>query len=423
MNNSLTLDKFVKSIHERTFKMDKEQLPKLSNYRWVILAIAALMDVISNYVQFQISALATQIMPALHITPPQFSSLLMAPMLIAVFLSIPAGSLADKFGAKKVVSIGCIISVIGAFGRLFAQNFWSMMIMLLMFGVYMSLLNANTIKIFGIWFKQDTNMAMGVFFASAGVGAALSQITGSFFPSVNAAYIFSSLVLLILAICWILFVKDAPKGESIQKEQTVDSESTIKYFEVAAKSKKTWLIAICGGLGSAASTAFSGILPQAFAARGMSDATAGIIASVASFGSLFGALMGPAIIAKLKKAKGFMISVTLVSAILMAITWFVPVGLPLVISLVAGGLFGSMTGPIMQAMPIQFPEIGPKYAGSAGGLIGTVTLLLAYVVPILISLIAGRSYIFTFFIQGIVIALTAIFIAILPDANNVNKHS
>ena len=97
MNNSLTLDKFVKSIHERTFKMDKEQLPKLSNYKWVILAIAALMDVISNYVQFQISALATQIMPALHITPPQFSSLLMAPMLIAVFLSIPAGSLADKF--------------------------------------------------------------------------------------------------------------------------------------------------------------------------------------------------------------------------------------------------------------------------------------------------------------------------------------
>lgn len=218
MNNSLTLDKFVNSIHERTFKMDKEQLPKLSNYRWVILAIAALMDVISNYVQFQISALATQIMPALHITPPQFSSLLMAPMLIAVFLSIPAGSLADKFGAKRVVSIGCIISVIGAFGRLFAKDFWSMMIMLLMFGVYMSLLNANTIKIFGIWFKQDTNMAMGVFFASAGVGAALSQITGSFFPSVNAAYIFSSIVLLILAICWIVFVKDAPKGESIQKK-------------------------------------------------------------------------------------------------------------------------------------------------------------------------------------------------------------
>lgn len=65
--------------------MDEKQLPKLSSYRWVILAIAALLDAISSYIQFQISALAVQIMPALHISPAQFQSLLMAPMLIAVF--------------------------------------------------------------------------------------------------------------------------------------------------------------------------------------------------------------------------------------------------------------------------------------------------------------------------------------------------
>lgn len=396
----------------------KAQTPILSNYRWVILIIASLMDIISNYVQFQISALATKIMPVLHISPPQFSSLLMAPMLTAVFLSIPAGVLADKFGAKKIVSIGCIISVIGAFGRLFAKNFISMMIMLLMFGVYMALLNANTIKIFGIWFKQDTNMAMGIFFASAGIGAALSQMTGSLFPSVEAAYLFSSVALLILAICWILFVRDVPKNEEIQKENMVSSSSTLKYFKVAAKSRKTWLVAICGGLGSAASMAFSGILPQAFAARGMSNSSAGIVSSVASIGSLLGSVVGPVIIAKLKKAKGFMIAVTIVSAILLSITWYVPTGILLVLNLVAGGLLGSMTGPIMQAMPIRFPEIGAKYAGSAGGLIGTVSLLISSCVPVIISSIAGHNFVTTFIIQGITIALTVIFIAVLPDANS-----
>ena len=102
--------------------MDEKQLPKLSNYRWVILAIAALLDAISSYIQFQISALAVQIMPELHISPAQFQGLLMAPMLVAVFLSIPAGSLADKFGAKKIVSFGLVISVLGAYGRLFADR-------------------------------------------------------------------------------------------------------------------------------------------------------------------------------------------------------------------------------------------------------------------------------------------------------------
>jgi len=48
--------------------MDEKQLPKLSNYRWVILAIAALLDAISSYIQFQISALAVQIMPAAYFT-------------------------------------------------------------------------------------------------------------------------------------------------------------------------------------------------------------------------------------------------------------------------------------------------------------------------------------------------------------------
>ncbi|WEV39626.1 MFS transporter [Lactobacillus sp. ESL0681] len=404
--------------------MEEKQLPKLSNYRWVILAIAASLDMISNYVQFQISALATQIMPELHLTQPQFSSLLMAPMLIAVFLSIPAGSLADKFGAKKIVTVGLVVSVIGAFGRLWASNFITMMIILLLFGVYMALLNANTMKLFGTWFKQDTNMAMGIFFASASVGIMLSQITGPMFPNVQTAYIFSSVVLLILAVCWIVFVKDVPAGEELPKQEVVaeHKESSWDFFKVAAKSKKTWIVAMSVGFGMGASEAFSGILPQAFAARGMTPTQAGTIAAIATVGSMCGSAFGPAIVDKSKRAKPLMMLITILGGISMAITWYMPLGIVLTANLILGGLLGAMTGPIMQAMPIQFPEIGPKYAGSAGGLVGTISLLLSYCVPVIISAIAGKSYVTTFIVQGTVFALTAIFIALLPDANSARRH-
>lgn len=396
--------------------MEEKQLPKLSSYRWVILAIVALLDATSNYIQFQVSALAVQIMPALHISPAQLQSLGMAPMLIAVFLSIPAGSLADKFGAKKIVTIGLIVSLIGAFGRLVATNFATLMIMLLLFGVYMALLNANTLKIFGVWFKQDTNLAMGVFFASASVGIILTRITSPLFPSVKAAYTFSSFLLLVLAICWIIFIKDAPKDEPIPQTQMKQGkpESSLDFFKVAAHSKMTWIVAASVGVGMGASEAFSNIMPTALAARGMTPIQGNTVATI---GSLCGSLFGPAIIGKAKKAKPLMITVTILAGLLIALTWFIPLGMPLTISLILGGLFGAMTGPLMQAMPITFPEIGPKYAGSAGGLIGTVSLLFSYCVPVIISVIAGSNYMMTFIIQGIVLMLTTIFMAILPDAN------
>lgn len=399
--------------------MEQKQLPKLSNYRWVILAIAALLDATSNYIQFQISTLAVQIIPALHISTAQFQSLAMAPMLIAVFLSIPAGTLADKFGPKKIVSVGLVISVIGAFGRLIATNFATMMIMLLLFGVYMALLNANTLKIFGTWFKQDTNIAMGVFFASASVGIILSRITSPRFPSVQSAYMFSSFLLLVLAVCWMIFIKDTPAGEEIPKQEIQQdrAESSLDFFKEAARSKKTWIVAISVGVGMGASEAFSNIMPPAFAARGLSPIQGNSVAAIATIGSLCGSLFGPAIIGKAKKAKPIMITVTILAGLLMAAAWFIPLGAPLTISLILGGLLGAATGPLMQAMPITFPEIGPKYAGSAGGLIGTVSLLFSYCIPVLISMIAGRNFMLTFIIQGVVMMITAIFMAMLPDAN------
>ncbi|MDF7639665.1 MFS transporter [Lactobacillus sp. ESL0791] len=395
--------------------MNEGKRPPLSSYRWVILGIIALMDMISNYVQFQISALATQIMPALHISQAQFSSLLMAPMLVAVFLSIPSGMLADKFGAKRVVTVGCIVSVIGAYGRLVAHNFISMMLMLMLFGIYMALLNANTIKIFSTWFKQDTNIAMGIFFASASVGITLSQLTSSLFASVNAAYLFSSTVLLVLTVLWIIFVKDTPKGEVVPK-----GEPVTKYLKIVVKSKKTWLVGISGGIGSAATMSFTGILPQALInGKAIAVASAGAIASVATIGSLIGSLVAPAVTHKLNRAKPFMVLTRIVAAISIFITWFMPAGGLMVTNLVIGGLFGAANGPLMQGMVAEFPEIGSKYAGSAGGLVGTVQLLLSYVVTVAISAIAGQNYLITFAIQAILTASTMVFILLLPDANHV----
>lgn len=52
------------------------------------------------------------------------------------------------------------------------------------------------------------------------------------------------------------------------------------------------------------------------------------------------------LINKAKKAKPVMIVFTLIGGFLMAMTWFIPLGLPLTIALILGGLFGAMTGQL-----------------------------------------------------------------------------
>ncbi|MEG0757481.1 MAG: MFS transporter, partial [Raoultibacter sp.] len=127
---------------------------KLSSYRWVVLGVSCLIIFVADYIQFQLSALAIEIMPALGIDVAQFSALLLAPLLAGVFVSIPGGSLADKYGAKIVVGIATALSVILAFGRLAAGDFTMMLIMMLGTGIAPSVLQADTIKLFGAWFEE-----------------------------------------------------------------------------------------------------------------------------------------------------------------------------------------------------------------------------------------------------------------------------
>ena len=386
----------------------KGVLPK---YRWVILGITCFLCFISNYIQFQVSALAYVVMPELGITPVQFSSLLMAPMLIAVFLSIPSGMLGDQIGSKKVVGIGCIISVIGAFGRLYAGSFGTMMLMLSACGIAIAFLNANLIRVLGIWFQVETDKAMGYFYASSCAGIVLSQLTGTLFSSVPAAYMASSAGLLVGTVLWLILARDCPEGM-----EPAPPEPVMEYMKTAAKSKNTWIVAIVVGLGMGSTTAYAGILPQALIfGHGVNETLASSMAAIVTVGSFFGSLIGPMICSRLVVMKPFMMVTTLIGAVLMFVTWYTPIGFLMWAVLVLNGFFSATQGPILQSMPIQFPEIGEKYAGSAGGIIGTASLLISYVVPIVISAVAGENYALNLGLESLVFAAGSLCIMVLPE--------
>ena len=64
---------------------------RLSPYRWVILAVAMLGTFIGSYAQFQLPPLAYKLMPALNLSPSQFSALMAGPMTGSLFICILRG--------------------------------------------------------------------------------------------------------------------------------------------------------------------------------------------------------------------------------------------------------------------------------------------------------------------------------------------
>ena len=70
--------------------------------------------------------------------------------------------------------------------------------------------------------------------------------------------------------------------------------------------------------------------------------------------------------------------------------------------------------PTLLALPVQFAAIGPKYAGTAGGVVGTIQLLGAVVVPnYILTPIAGDNFIVLFLVSGICMPISGMFSALI----------
>lgn len=393
---------------------------KLSAYRWMILFVVCLVCILANYMQYQVSALAVQLMPMFSIDEAGFSMLLLMPMLTAVFMSIPMGTLGDKVGPKKVVGVCMIVAVAGGFLRTFGDSFILQLISMFMLGAGISALNANLVKIFSAWFMEKTQIAMGFFFGSAGVGVILAQMVAPLFGSVFMSYFTAAIALTVVTVLWFLLVKNAPAG---MPQVATSGESPLKYFSVAAKSRNVWLVGLSYGFSLAACTAFAGFVPQALILScGVDPVTAGLIASCAAFGSIIGSLIGPAICNRLGKWKPYLVVTIVIGTLLMVYFWYgvimsgtIP-SLPfLMVVMVLSGAFGAINGPIVQAMPYALPDIRGKYAGSAGGLVSTIGLLCSYFIPVAVSAMAVGSYVLNLGIESLIFLASAVFILLIPE--------
>lgn len=396
--------------------MEKSKLP---GYRWVVLLVVCLVCFMANFTQYQVSAWGVSVMDMLQTDVAGLTSLMLMPMLTAVFLSIPCGSLADRYGVKRVVCVGLAISVIGGFVRCFALGSMpGQLVAMFMLGCGIAALNANLAKVLGTWFREQTSLAIGFFYAASCLAIVIAQAFSTYMGTLFISYLIAAIVLAVVAVLWFVLDRDVPEGETLPEPEPVT-----KYLKVAVKSKNVWFIALAYGLTLASTTAYCAILPSALElGRGIETALAGSLAAVITVGSFFACFAGPAYVVKRGKNKPFLIVTTILGAMVMFVNWFVPMGAGLWAVLIINGFLTALSGPIIQSMTPQLKEIGIKYAGSAGGIIGTVGLLCSYFIPIVISAIAGDNWVLNLGIESALFLSSLVLIILLPETGIKGKY-
>lgn len=350
---------------------------KESAYGWVILFIVFLGQVLLNVLIFQIGGLAGQLIPALHLQSSQLAMVLSVPMLASAILGIPAGALADRFGVKNVVTFGLIISSMSSFARIGANSFIMLFAWMFLLGFGVAFINSNAAKLLGAWFPvQRMGFAMGIYVAGAGVGITIALMTSPLFPSVHAAFLASAIAITCLTLLWLLLIKNKPAGAPDQPVHTMT-----ECLGVAAKSKNVWIGAIAMFFMMGTYVTHSGFLSNALVqAKGIKPVQAGLVASALTLAFIGGGLIGPVISHKAGLIKPFLAPTAILCAISSYLAWNVAFGpLTFVFLIIAGLLLGTSV-PIIMGLPMSLPEIGPVYAGSAGGILSTFQMAGAFVI-------------------------------------------
>jgi nitrate/nitrite transporter NarK len=385
----------------------------LSPYRWVILIVAMLAGFIGSYAQFQLPPLAYKLIPALHISSSQFAALMGGPMTGAIFVCILGGALVDRYSVKNVVTASLVLAVIGCTFRYAVTSFWPFFFLTILAGLASALLTSSLAKLFGAWFSpKQMGTVLGIYMISPTLGMFSGTATTALFPSEAGAFIFSGIACLVILILWMIFAKNKPEGAPDMPVLPVT-----QYLGQAARSSSTWFAGVCLFFVMGALMTFNDFLPNALHdLRGISPVKAGFYGSLASLGGVFGAFMGPVICNRMGVMKRYLVIISLLGAAAVFLSWQLPLGPAIVIALFLAGFLLSAVMPPIFSLPMLLPEIGPVYAGSAGGIIATLQVLGAVVVPtFIITPLAGPNETVLFGLAALCFALVIIPALFLPE--------
>lgn len=376
-----------------------------------------------NYAQYQLSPLAPSLTSEFAISASQFSSLFTAAMIPGILLSLVSGILIDKHNPKLVAGASFALSTLGAVINLLGNSYGTLFLGFVLTGVAATILNSCSAKLLGAWYKpSQLTSKIGIAFSFSTLSMTVALATTAFFPNRKAAFSVALALFVIALTCWCLLYRNNP-----ERDGAVSTHADSKHVPAPAQpslgallkrvmsSRNVWLVGIALFFLMGPNVIMSSMGPTILTTRGIGSVAAGYYTSIYTIGALISCYVAPMLAKALRSVKRTVVIFTLAAAFCVAFGWRAPEGLALGIAFFLAGFFVGGCIPLLISLPITFKGIGEQLAGTAGGLVATVELLGAVVLPSFVILpMAGDNLGVAFLLAGVCAVAACLLAAFLP---------
>ena len=364
--------------------------------RWLILAGVWLIYFSFGLTVAAMAPLVPAICSDLEISYGAMGVVLGAWPFVYILSALPCGMLLDRIGPRKALFVAAAIMALSGFLRCFSDTYLIMILAVAVFGLGGPLISIGAPKLIAFLFEgKDRGLAMGIYITGPGLGAVVAlSITNSFllpifdysWRSVIGAY---ALFTISSGCIWLLLSSNQ-LGRLVESTMQAASTGPIgeTFRNLASIRSVQIVLAMSVGI-FFFNHGLNNWLPEIIRSKGLSFAEAGYWSAIPTTVSIISALLIPRLATSDKRM--LVMGLLIVCAGMATFLLHTAPGLQLAFGLCLQGLARGAMMTVALLMLVEIPNVGPKRAGTAGGLFFTAAEIGGVTGPLVIGLLHDLS--------------------------------
>lgn len=340
--------------------------------RWWLLAGVWGLYASFGLVASCLSPLVTLVERELGISHSAMGSVLGAWQLVYMFSAIPCGLLLDRLGSRLALSIGITLIALSALSRSVSDDFTTLLLSVMAFGLGAPLISTGAPKVITEWFEGSSRgLAMGIYATGPAIGGALAlTLTHAWLlPWLGDWRTLMRLwagVAAASGLFWVVVTARAKFREAEERRRGVASLPQLSVMrELVALSDVRLLLVMAAGTFTI-SHGVGSWLPALLHARGMTTIEAGYWSAIPTAVGIVSALVVPrlAIPARRQRILFWLVATSGLSTLILQLD----ARPALLAGLVLQGAAATVLTPVLVLTLLELPGVGERRAGTASGL-------------------------------------------------------
>lgn len=241
-NSLLTHTHFTKKL---TYLIDKY-------YSWLVISLCAAFCFYKFVLQIFPSVMTTNLMQAFHINGTGLGNLAATYFYAYLITQLFAGPMLDQYSPRLVITLAISICALGTLLFANANTLFIAEVSRLLIGIGASFATVSYMKMTSLWFKPNQmSFADGLMSTAAMTGALCGQMPLAYLIENHGwkgSLIYCSIAGVILAILFLLLVRDKTQSNPFHSEKKSKTPIKINEFIILLKKPENWLLTFYSGL-------------------------------------------------------------------------------------------------------------------------------------------------------------------------------